>query len=97
MGEFLLIHPLIMGLLGVLAAIIKFAIGRVENGFSRLLIGFWFIWVFLQPNIDSITQRVVGRWVVASLLLVEVLGHVIYRYFRNKYAKAIQSASEEIA
>lgn len=89
MIESLLLHPLLLSLLGLGAAIIMYKKRQLDNGSSRLILSIWFAWLYFMPDVDPTTSRVVGRWVVGAMLLVEIVSYLVLSYYRRKYKDAL--------
>jgi len=78
-----LLNPLFITLVLYAAAFIKLYKKQYEHSLTRLIGGFWFTYVWLNPNLDPITLRVVGRWVFVLPFFIEILS-MIFRTIAHK-------------
>jgi hypothetical protein len=84
------INPLFVSIAFGLAAALKLFNRQSEHFFSRLIISIWYGYVYMHPELDIETQRLMGRGVVFLLAFVECLSYVVRAWYAKKYNNAVR-------
>jgi hypothetical protein len=77
MSTDLLFNPMFLSALFAIAATMKFVKRQSEHAFTRLVGGLWFLHVYILPDTDVNTVRVVSRWIIVLIIGTEVLSFLI--------------------
>lgn len=87
--ESLLFSPYIVATIALIASLIKFVQKQPDNGMARLMVVVWYLRaVFIST--DAETRRVIGQWLLVSILFVESLSYLLHVYYMSRYHKAIE-------
>ena len=74
-----LVNPLLMSMVFLLAALMMIYKRQWENAFTRVVVSAWFFHLWVLPFINSSfvldvnTTRVISRWIVLLLGVVEIV------------------------
>lgn len=84
------VNPLFVSIAFFIAAALKLWKGQGEQAFSRVFIALWYGYVYFAPVVDIEAQRLVGRWAITQLAVIEILSYVLRAWFAKKYSDAIK-------
>lgn len=96
MSEEQLLHPLIIAIAYFIAAYLKFKQRMVEEVFSYLCVSAWFVMVFLFQEMSTSTIRVMGRYIVFQIPLVQIFFHVTLTHYRKRYKDAMRAGGLDV-
>jgi len=82
-----LLDPLFIALVLYIAAFIKVYKKQYEHGLTRFIGGLWFTYVWFNPHVDTITLRVMGRWLFALPFFTEILSIIFRTIPHNRQSK----------
>lgn len=88
-----LVDPLVMSTVFLLSSLIMLKRKQYENTLTRFMIAAWFFHVWVLPFVQSPlsfsvnTQRVVSRWLVLLLGLVDIVSYAMRCNFPRWFPK----------
>lgn len=84
------VNPLYVWIAFAIAAILKLSKKQGEHAFSRALIAVWYFYVWMTPELTIESQRLVGRWVITQLAVLEILSFILRTWFVKQYNDAMR-------